>query len=234
MDWKTDKLYTAEEYLKMLQSIYDNLDTYYAWGAIGSPANKKNRDRYGVPAAPPSSFLFDCSGYAYKAIPLEFTGDKTRTYGGADPGKAMDLFNCNDILKYCYSVSTDFSKIEPCELLYMKGHVGIYRGEGTALECTSDWENGVQITLVNNCTNLKDCKHSRTWLKHGKLPFIMYKSDQIMNPEPVPEYTQARFGEGLIRIARRVGITVDEIKRLNPDIKGPVYLVRLGQKVRIK
>ena len=234
MDWKKDKLYTSEEYLRMLQSIHDNLDTYYAWGAIGSPANKKNRDRYGVPAAPPSSFLFDCSGYAYKAIPLGFTGDKNRTYGGADPGKAMDLFNCNDILKYCSDVSTDFSKMEPCEVLYMEGHVGIYRGEGTALECTSSWENGVQITQVDNCKIPTSCKHSRTWLKHGKLPFIIYKEETTSKPDTEPVYTTARLAEGLIRIARRCGISLEDIKRLNPNIKGPVYLVRYGQKVRIK
>lgn len=49
-----------------------------------------------------------------------------------------------------------------------------------------------------------------------------------------PEYTIARIGEGLIRIAKRCGISFEEIKRLNPQIKGPVYLVRIGQKVRIR
>lgn len=234
MDWKHDKLYTAEEYLRMIIGIYEKFDTYYGMGAIGSPANKRNRERYNVPDAPANSFIFDCSGYAYKAIPLGWCGDHSRTYGGADPSKAMDLFNCNDILKYCDDVSTDFSHIQPCEVLYMSGHVGIYKGNGEALECTSKWENGVMITAVKNCKITTMCKHSRTWLKHGKLPFILYKEENKSDPEDEPVYTQAGLGEGLIRIARRCGISLEEIKRLNPDIKGPVYLVKFRQKVRIK
>lgn len=224
-----EKMYQNLEYVNKLLDIQRNYKTYYAWGAIGSPANKKNRERYKVPNAPSDSFLFDCSGFAYKALPLGWIGDKNRTYGGADPGKDMDLFNCNDILSICDDVSSDFSRIQPGEVLYMSGHVGIYIGEGRAVECTSNWSNGVLISLVSNITT-ESGEQKRKWLKHGKLPFVIYNKEEIA--EPV--YTTARIGEGLIRIARRVGISFDEIKRLNPEIKGPVYLVRLGQKVRIK
>ena len=50
----------------------------------------------------------------------------------------------------------------------------------------------------------------------------------------VPIYTMPHAGEGLRAIARRSGITFDEIKRLNPDIKPPMYYVRAGKQVRIK
>ena len=62
-----------------------------------------------------------------------------------------------------------------------------------------------------------------------------FKSQIIDEPEKEePEYTYPKLGEGLIKIARRCGITFEEIKRLNPDIKPPMYIVRAGKKVRIK
>ena len=47
-------------------------------------------------------------------------------------------------------------------------------------------------------------------------------------------YTKALLGEGLSKIAKRCGISLAQIKELNPDIKPPMYLVRLGKEVRIK
>lgn len=225
-------LYTAGEYLKKLYDIYEKYPTYYAMGAIGSPATEKNKSRYNAPKAPSESFLFDCSGYAYKAIPLGWTGDRKRVYGGADPAKDMELFNCNDILKYCRDVSSDFSDIVPGEVLYMRNHVGIYCGNGIALECTSKWDNCVLQSQVTNVASSHDMPYKRKWLKHGKLPFIDYGDVEYYHLHE--EYTTARIGEGLIKIARRSGITFEQIKKLNPQIKGPAYLVRLGQKVRIK
>lgn len=46
--------------------------------------------------------------------------------------------------------------------------------------------------------------------------------------------TPARNGEGLIAIASRSHISFDTIKKLNPDIKPPEYVVHVGQPVRIK
>lgn len=47
-------------------------------------------------------------------------------------------------------------------------------------------------------------------------------------------YVKPRLGEGLYSIAKRSGITFEEITRLNPDIKPPKYVVRFGKKVRVK
>ena len=223
-------LYDVEEYTTILMSIYRNYDTYYGWGAIGSPANARNKARYKVPKAPDGSFIFDCSGYVYKAVPLGWVGDKNRTYGGADPSKYPELFNCNDILKYCNDVSDNFADIVPGEVLYMKGHVGYYIGDGLALECTTYKNtNRVIMSNVTNVYKINGHPYPRKWLKHGKLPFLRYP--ETAKKEKV--YTTAKRGEGLIKIARRCGITFDTIKRLNPEIKAPLYIIRVGQKVRI-
>ena len=220
-------LYTNEEYVRLLLDIYHNYSTYYAWGAFGAPANKKNRERYKVPdTLNPGTFLFDCSGFAYKAIPWGWCGDKNKTYGGATYNKIPTDTNFK---KLCYDQTDDFSRIQKGECVFMEGHVGIYIGDGMVVECTSAWDNCVMITECQNTGIKTECKHKRKWLLHGKLPFIAYNKE-----ESLPAYTTARLGEGLIKIARRSGITFEEIKKLNPEIKAPMYIVRLGQKVRIR
>lgn len=218
-------LYTNKEYVQELYGIMKNFSTYYAWGAFGAPANSKNRKRYDVPdTVSPSTFLFDCSGFAYKALPWGWCGDKNKTYGGATYQK-YDLDHPFD--QVCTDITSDFSHILPGEVVYMTGHVGVYCGAGVVIECTAAWENQVLLSECSNTGINTGLKHKRKWLKHGKLPFIKYE-------EAAPQYTTAGLGEGLIRIARRCGITLEEIKRLNPEIKGPMYLVRIGQKVRIR
>ena len=75
------------------------------------------------------------------------------------------------MIQVCREVSTDFGNMQPGELLWTKGHVGIYVGDGNAVECTPAWENGVQITVVKN---IKEGT-GHNWTKHGKLPYIRYE-----------------------------------------------------------
>ena len=224
-----DKLFSNMEYVEKLLYIYNNFPTYYAWGAFGSPANKKNRERYKVPdSVPASTFLFDCSGFAYKAIPWGFTGDKTKTYGGA----TYNLIPTDKpFLDLGEDITDDFSTIQPGEVVYMTGHVGVYIGTGKVIECTAAWDNQVMITECTNVGINTGLKHKRRWLTHGKLPFIEY---ELTTESDVPVYTTAKIGEGLIKIAHRCGITLDQIKKLNPNIKPPLYIVHIGEKVRIK
>ena len=171
-------LYNNEDYVKELLKIFNDYVTYYAWGAFGAPATEKNKARYDVPDAPAISFLFDCSGFAYRALPWGWTGDRRKLYGGAVyPVKGDDLYplTTGDICSICTYVSSDFTNILPGEVLYMKGHVGIYIGDGKAIECTSAGEGGVQISQVKNISGSPKMKLSRKWLKHGRLPFISYK-----------------------------------------------------------
>ena len=73
----------------------------------------------------------------------------------------------------CKGVSTNFGDIVPGELLWKTGHVGIYIGNGQAVECTPAWNNCVQITDVQNILATGD-RPARTWTKHGRLPWITY------------------------------------------------------------
>lgn len=57
---------------------------------------------------------------------------------------------------------------------------------------------------------------------------------ELVRTTKKPVFTSARRGEGLWVIAQRSHITLPAIEKLNPDIKGPDFLVLLGQKVRIQ
>ena len=77
-------------------------------------------------------------------------------------------FGADSIMNYCTNVSSDMSasNIQAGEALWMKGHVGIYIGNGKVVECTSAWTSNV---LISNLS-------ARKWLKHGKLKWIDYSN----------------------------------------------------------
>lgn len=178
------KAWTGDEYVQELLYIMKNFDSFYAYGAFGAPADyKNNRTRYKVPSAPNGSYLFDCSGFAYKAVPWGWNGYHDRVYGGATYKKVpFDALETNDILSLCDDVSEDFETIQVGEVVYMTGHVGIYIGKGEVIECTSAWENGILISCCDNIQVRSDMPYHRTWLKHGKLPFIEYVEDDNSDP----------------------------------------------------
>lgn len=50
---------------------------------------------------------------------------------------------------------------------------------------------------------------------------------------PLPIYATAGFGDNLIRISWRNNISIEQLKKLNPEIKSPSYPIKMGQKVRL-
>ena len=48
-----------------------------------------------------------------------------------------------------------------------------------------------------------------------------------------PVYVTAGIADNLIRISWKNNIPFDQLRKLNPDVKGPGYILKLGQRVRI-
>lgn len=121
----------------------------------------------------PPTWGFDCVNLT-KGILWGWTGDESKDKGGAVANSnGVPDTNANGMIEKCYDVSSDFSKIEVGEGLWLKGHWGLYVGDGLAVECTGRWKNGVQITAVHNIGK-KAGYNGRLWTKHGKLPWVKY------------------------------------------------------------
>ena len=121
---------------------------------------------------------------SYKGILWDRCGEKTKIYGGATyKANGVPDIGADTMITKCSDLSTDFSKIEVGESVWMKGHIGVYIGDGLAVECTPKWENDVQITACN-CT--KSGYNRRNWTKHGKLPYVTYVVEEV-KPEIKPE-----------------------------------------------
>lgn len=173
------------EFVQKLKDVATNYKTLYVMGCFGAPMNSKNRARYCsnhsynrqasrtrmIKAATASTFGFDCV-CLIKGILWGWNGNKNKTYGGAvyESNDVPDI-GANSMIKKCSDLSTDFSKIEIGEAVWMEGHIGVYVGDGLVVESSPKWKNGVQITACN-CD--KDGYNRRNWTKHGKLPYIEY------------------------------------------------------------
>lgn len=184
---------TAEKFIEMAK-LAAECKTLYIKGCFGAPMNEKNKARYSnnnaynrnrkamIEAATADTFGFDCVNLL-KGILWGWNADKNKTYGGAQyESNGVPDIGENVMITKCSDVSADFSKIEAGEMLWKDGHAGIYIGDRFAIECTPSWKNGVQQTAVGNIGK-KSGYNTRTWTKHGKLPWVDYQA----KPQPAPE-----------------------------------------------
>lgn len=168
-----------------LRVVANEYKTLYVMGCFGAPLTQKNKDRYCtnhsynrqeartamIRSATDDTFGFDCV-CLIKGILWGWNGDVSKTYGGAvyKSNNVPDI-GADSMIKVCEDVSTDFSNVEVGEAVWMEGHIGVYIGNGLAVECTPKWDNKVQITACNQTIN---GYNRRDWTKHGKLPYIEY------------------------------------------------------------
>ncbi len=126
---------------------------------------------------PYNYYAFDCSGMVKALFLWAWEGDYY-VYNGNEEKNESGLWDlCEQ-----YDHDTQFTRfasydsILPGEFLYKSGHCGIYIGGGYAVECTADWNSGVQITriVLENEPEPDKSEPARRWTKHGKLPFINY------------------------------------------------------------
>ena len=185
---------TGKELAAACVDVATNHKSLYVMGCFGAPMTEENKERYTanheynkrphrkqmIEAASADTFGFDCV-CLIKGLLWGWEGDTGHIYGGADYGSnGVPDIGTEQIIDVCKDVSNDFTKIDVGELLWMKGHVGIYIGDGLCVECTPAWLNRVQITAVHNMGR-KDGYNGRIWVKHGKLPYVAYT---VSDPQP--------------------------------------------------
>ena len=194
------KVMTAKKFASTAKDIAKNYKTLYIMGCFGAPMNKKNKLRYMdncaynrkperrkmISQASADTFGFDCV-CLIKGILWGWKGDTSATYGGAKyASNGVPDFGADSMLNYCSGVSTNFKNIQVGEVVWLKGHAGIYIGDGLVAECSPRWKNKVQITACAN-VGKKEGYNSRTWTKHGKLRFVDYSSEPKPDPTPAPD-----------------------------------------------
>lgn len=195
---------TNTEFVKKLKSAATDFKTLYVMGCFGAPMTAANKKRYTsnydynkraertamINAASADTFGFDCV-CLIKGILWGWYGDKNKVYGGASyTSNGVPDIGADSIIGVCSNVSTNFTNLIPGELVWMSGHVGIYIGDGLAVECSPAWANKVQITACN-CS--KTGYNRRDWKKHGKLPYIQYVEESA--PPVTPVNPPASVGE---------------------------------------
>lgn len=208
---------TANQLAKACKELAQCYDTLYVLGCIGAPMTERSKNRWldaqaynrkperkkKILAATANTFGFDCV-CMIKSLLWGFCGDSAKPYGGAvyKSGGVPDV-NADGMIALCKEVSADFSHLEVGEALWMKGHIGVYIGDGLAVECTPRWADGVQITAVHNMGK-KAGYNGRSWTKHGKLPWVTYgASAPVKN-----DYAKSRDKSlaGIYRVESAIGL----------------------------
>ena len=194
----------ATELARKCKKVANEHKTLYVYGCFGAPMNEKNKKRYSnnldynkkaertkkINEASADTFGFDCV-CLIKGLLWGWNGDTFKTYGGASyrTNDVPDI-GADSMIKKCKDVSTDFSNIQVGEVVWIEGHIGVYIGDGLAVECTPKWKDGVQITAVHNIGK-KSGYNGRKWTKHGKLPYVTYEKP-VEKPVEKPATTSQK------------------------------------------
>ena len=218
---------TASELAAACLNVAQNYKTLYVMGCFGAPLNAENKERYTqnheynrqtvrtvkIKSAASNTFGFDCCGLI-KGILWGWSGDTSKRYGGASytsnnvPDRSAD-----QMIKLCAGVTSDFSDIVPGEIVWTAGHVGVYVGNGLAVECTPAWGDCVQVTAVHNIGK-KSGYNGRKWSKHGKLPYVSYTAAAEPTPAPAPSASSKNESAALTVQTLKRGSTGAAVKAM--------------------
>lgn len=191
---------TGTELAAVCKKIATEYKTSYIWGGIGSPITEESIARavslytknqingYASKARRylDEGFCFDCVGLI-KSILWGWAGDKSKSYGGAKyVSNGVPDVGADQMMGLCKEASGNWETVQIGEVVWMKGHIGVYIGNGLAVECTPAWKCGVQVTAVLNMGK-KLGYSGRSWTKHGKLPWLSYESTQAPEIQEAPK-----------------------------------------------
>ncbi len=122
-------------------------------------------------------WYFDCV-CLIKSILWGWNANNKYKHGGAKyKSNGVPDIGTEAMINKCSNISNNFKNIYVGELLYMKGHVGIYVGNGNVIEATKAWTSNVLISKING-RGIRSYKGKKKlkWEKHGFLPYVNYSN----------------------------------------------------------
>ena len=159
-----------KEFINKLELAY-NSETKYKSGGWGSHTG--------------NLWYFDCICLV-KGILWGWNKDINLKHGGAVyKSNGVPDYNETRFFNLCHNISTDFTNIHIGEMVWMKGHVGIYVGEGHVIEATKGWgkDKVVKSDILSDGTSSLNSVARYKWLKHGFIPYVQYEKIEKYNLE---------------------------------------------------
>lgn len=221
---------TNLEFVEKLKDLEKRYKTCYMLGCWGMKTTKSNIDqavaRTDVNNAPyktsaysiqDTGWMFDCV-CLIKSVLWGFNGNESKPRGGGASygSNGVPDIGADSMIKKCIEVTTDFSNIEIGEAVWMTGHIGVYIGDHKVIECTPRWNiapHGVKITNLGNHGVYTGW--SRTWTKHGKLPYIEYiKEDELDMTKQ--EFLNSLTNEEALVLLNKARVALQD-KQIGPD-----------------
>lgn len=200
------KIMKAEDFAKKAKTIAKGYKTAYWWGCLGFRCTEesyrimcrtypdwyhRNKSTLKIGKA---IWGTDCVGLI-KLLLWGFDPVKTDVSRGGAKYASNGVGDMNEttMISKCSGVSSKFNNIKVGEVVWLPGHIGIYVGDNLVVECTPRWRNGVQFSGLGNIGG-RNGYNTRSWVKHGKLPWIDYSSaksgiyDKVYSTKVVSKY----------------------------------------------
>ena len=225
-------LMTAAQFVAKAKEI-EKTTTAYMWGTYGRPitqalitAKKKQyptryTDAYvkALQALIGKGFAWDCCGLI-KGILWGWDGKKDVPYSvNGVPDTGTDGFQ-----KLGKNESTDWKNIPVGAILNKKGHMGIYIGDGLAIEATSAWQKKVMITYVSNI-GVKAGYNGHAWESWYLLPQWIDYGD-VPVPAPTPPKPVSKLDAWIAKNDLKLGAKGKHVEVIQAILMAQGYDVR--------
>lgn len=195
---------TNIEFVNKAREI-SKLKTLYVNGCYGARMTEANKQKYlintkynrqvsrqaKIKAANSDIYGFDCINFI-KAILWGFPSVKYASNGVPDIGE-------DTLIRQCSPSSNWRADIPVGAVLWMQGHIGIYLGDCLCVEATPAWKDGVQITNVANLRGFHKDYPSRAWTKWGRLPYLTYLEDEMIQDITVMSNNKKVTVKGIVK-----------------------------------